>query len=578
LSNLAAIVYNIVVSLDSNPSSDVGELDDIDVSLPPGGFNPSAATEAVRASGLPDQLRKLASGPFGQTSTNLAVLEGLAEAVDLALCAGETLRGQMLEGASDGTSLSLPDLSAPQRQLVAAFETVITCDAARRTIGDLCGLPDHEGSLDLDGLPELLRRDQPEPERLERILRIANGWLEHNSRSGRLDGLDHDIDAESVAHAVAAFFGLLRAATLDYVDHSKLQPLVAALEERHILVAGHPYDGLRIRERTDDRTGLQPVTPDEIVGNDEYLEAGLGLARDVAGYDFEAGRNPKQLNPILFGLGPPGSGKTITAHAVGNYFLDFCRQRDVPARFRVVRRTDWASSYQNASARNLVDIFRDEIYEFDGVSGVYWPDIDTAFASRSSNGLRMEEKQNLGAVFGIFDGTLLPQDGKWFLICDANTLHMDDATVSRIAQNPMRVEGPTDPDHYVELMRDIQLDTLETFVPDGDETWEQIGRRAADLGLTGRDVEAICRQIRTHIQDFEYPDRYFEADSEQRREIVRELSNPVDAETILAEIDEWQEFHRDTEREAERERFEQEVDSLVERLNASGAETTSPEP
>jgi len=552
----------------------VPQPDPIDVTLPAGGFKPTASIDAVRRSGLPDQLADLAPGPFGYASTSLAVLEQLAEAVDVALCAGESLRGSMLDEGADGNSLSLPDLSEPQRKLVAAFEIVVAADFARRAIGDICGLPDHEGALDLDGLPELLGRDQPEPDRLARVLRLANGWLEVESRSGRLtpaaDG--GEPDAETAARAVAAFFGLLREATLDYADHSTLQPLVSALENRTVEVENHPYDGLRTRERTDDRTGLRPVTTDEIVGNDAYIEAGMQLARDVAGYDFDAGENPKQINPILFGLGPPGSGKTITAHAVGNYFLDFCHQHDVPARFRVVRRTDWASSYQNASARNLVRIFREEVHEFDGVCGVYWPDIDTAFASRSSDGLRMEEKQNLGAVFGVFDGTLLPQDGSWFLICDANTMNMDDATVSRIAQNPMRVDGPTEPDHYIELIRDIQLDGLEPFIPDDEETWRTIGNRAADLGMTGRDVEQVCRQVRSRIQDFDYPARYFEAGPDERREIVRELSNPVDADAILAELDEWNEFHGDDEEE----RFQEEVDAIVERLNESaGAEEDS---
>ena len=45
---------------------------------------------------------------------------------------------------------------------------------------------------------------------------------------------------------------------------------------------------------------------------------------------------------MLFGLGPPGCGKTVTAHALGNYFLRYCRERQVPARFVVVRRSDWA--------------------------------------------------------------------------------------------------------------------------------------------------------------------------------------------------------------------------------------------
>lgn len=556
----------------------------IEVTLPAGGFKPAEAIRAVRDSGLPDQFAQLASGPFGHTSITAGILEGLADSADLSLAAGEALEGVILdELREDDDSLSLPSLSEEQRQLVASFELVVFADAARRHLADLTGLPDHEGSLDLDGLGDLLAKDQPEANRIARVLRLANGWLQMKANSGELDRdsggeegvAGEDGDDRAVGRAVAAFFGLLRRAILTFVDQSAFRPLVEVLEERDITVADHPYNGLEIQERTDDRSGLRPVAPEDVVGNDEFLDAGMRLARDVAGYDFDADRNPKHVNPILFGLGPPGSGKTYSAHAIGNYFLDYCQERDVPARFRVVRRTDWASSYQNASARNLVQIFREEVYEFEGVCGVYWPDIDTAFASRSSQGLRMEEKQNLGAVFGIFDGTLLPKDGSWFLICDANTLHMDDATVSRIAQNPMRVEGPTEPDQYVELMRDIQFEDLKEFVPDGDDAWQKIGGRAAELDLTGRNIESIVRNVRAIIQDFEYPEEYFEAGPERRREIVRDLSTPVDADTILREMNEWHEFQRDAELQAEEERFQKEVDSIVEHLNANAPDETT---
>jgi len=307
------------------------------------------------------------------------------------------------------------------------------------------------------------------------------------------------------------------------------------------------------------------------VGNQEYLQAGLRLARDVAGYDFDQRKNPKRLNPVLFGLGRPGCGKTVTAHAVGNYFLDYCRERAIPARFQVIRRTDWASSYQNASAANLVRIFKEEVYGFEGVCGVYWADIDTALASRSSTDLRMEEKQNLGAVFGIFDGTLLPKDGKWFLICDANTMHMDEAAVSRIAQNPFTVAGPTSVAHYVTLMRDVMLRDVRAFVPAQDDAWERLGRLCLDYDLSGRAVDAICGNIRSDVQDFEYPDAYFQADAEGRRQILDRLSNHLAEADIRQAIVDYHEFQREAAERAERERFETEVDSLVRQLNASRA-------
>ncbi len=283
------------------------------------------------------------------------------------------------------------------------------------------------------------------------------------------------------------------------------------------------------------------------------------------------GGDPKKVNPVLFGLGRPGCGKTITAHAVGNYFLDYCRTRGVPARFRVIRRTDWASSYQNASAARLVEIFKDEVYAFDGVCGVYWPDIDTAFASRASGQLRMEEKQNLGAVFGIFDGTLLPKDGKWFLVCDANYMQMDEATISRIAQNPFVVEGATEPDEYVRLLRDILLRDVARFVETDEAGWRAIGERLAKAGLSGRAVESIAGNVRAKIQDFEFPDAYFSADFDERKRIVEAASNRIGRADVEAQIDGYVRFQKEAEEREAAERFERQVSEMVERLKTDPA-------
>jgi SpoVK/Ycf46/Vps4 family AAA+-type ATPase len=276
---------------------------------------------------------------------------------------------------------------------------------------------------------------------------------------------------------------------------------------------------------------------------------------------------------VLFGLGRPGCGKTITAHAVGNYFLEFCAQHEIPARFKVIRRTDWASSYQNASAATLIKIFKEEVYGFEGVCGVYWPDIDTAFASRASGGLRSEEKSNLGAVFGIFDGTLIPRDGKWFMLCDANYMQMDEATVSRIAQNPFTVRGPCSPDDYVTLLRDVLLRDVRDSVSPSDPAWAEVGTRLVRADLSGRQVESIAGNIRAHIQDFEYPAAYFKADFEARASIIRELSRALSPADVLARVDEYTTFHREAEEREAKERFDNEVSQMVAQLNAGRAAT-----
>jgi hypothetical protein len=216
-----------------------------------------------------------------------------------------------------------------------------------------------------------------------------------------------------------------------------------------------------------------------------------------------------------------------------------------------------------------VRIFREEVYGFDGVCGVYWPDIDTAFASRASGALRSEEKQNLGAVFGVFDGTLLPKDGKWFMLCDANTMHMDEATVSRIAQNPMTVQGPCSAKDYAVMMRDLQLRDVEGFLDLTSEQWTQVGALCLEQNLSGRNVDAISGNIRAHIQDFEFPDAYFSADATQRQHIIQQLSRRVSVDDVLGFVQDWIDFKQDSTQAGEAQQFEQEVDSIVRRLNAS---------
>ncbi|MFC1610050.1 AAA family ATPase [Myxococcota bacterium] len=511
-------------------------------------------------------MQRMAPGPFGQTAVSTAVLEGLVEATDLGLAAAAHLEGAILGELSESGSFAVAKLEQEHLRLLAAFQVVVTADSAVRRISERCPVPTVEGALELDGVDQMLS-ESDRSTLAARIMGLARGYLEVKATQYDREG-PADLFAGTT---LGAAFELLRRAVEIFSRAGQLRAMVEALAARKVTVAGYPYEGFSLQAPTETPAGLLPVWPEEIVGNDTYLEAGLHLARDVAGYDFVLGKNPKKLNPVLFGLGAPGCGKTVTAHAVGNYFLKFCREREVPARFLVVRRTDWASSFQNASANNLVRIFREEVYGFSGVCGVYWPDIDTAFASRASTDLRMEEKNNLGAVFGVFDGTLLPKDGKWFLICDANTMRMDEATVSRIAQNPFAVSGPTTVEHYVTLMREIILKDVREFVPSDHPAWVRIGAQAIEHGLSGRAIDTICTNIRTRIQDFEYPSHYFKASTNERQEILGKLSNPVDEVFILQAMRDWVAFKDEAHKREEDERFEAEVETVVRQLNAGRA-------
>lgn len=229
---------------------------------------------------------------------------------------------------------------------------------------------------------------------------------------------------DQLLEVASAFFQLKGNAVKSQVEDVEFERHRRAVEKLAVEVCGRGYRGLEpsTTAKEEEPAELLPVWPEDVVGNQEYLAAGLRLARDVAGYDFEVGRNPKKLNPVLFAQGSPGCGKTITAHAIGNYFLETsCKDRGVAARFLVIRRTDWASSFQNASATQLIQIFKEQVHGFNGVVGVYWPDIDTAFAARSDPGSTIGGVQHSRSQFGIFDGTLIPKTGKSLLMVTPTT-------------------------------------------------------------------------------------------------------------------------------------------------------------
>ncbi|MFO7565217.1 MAG: AAA family ATPase [Enhygromyxa sp.] len=554
------------------PAAPLTSPNPINIAPVPGGYDLVGARRLLTDAKLPAAIHKVVRAPFGHTVLSLRTLDAAVGAFDLAQQAGQAIQAALMEDIARTGSLAIPEPTRDQRLFIGAFTTTVLLDALERELIALGPSPKIESDLEADGLEDLL--EAKVPDLLPRLAKMATSYLQVQAQQ-KPEANDPKLEVREgwVPTTLLAFAGQLHGAVERLTHLGRLRPFGVALAKRRVTVGELRYEGFVSRRASEPVTDLTPVRVEDIVGNQEYIEAGLKLARDVAAFDLEAGTSPKRINPVLFGLGRPGCGKTITAHAIGNYFLEYCRERDIPARFKVIRRTDWASAYQNASANQLVKIFKDEIYGFEGVCGVYWPDIDTAFASRSSGDLRMEEKNNLGAVFGIFDGTLIPKDGKWFMICDANFMQMDEATRSRIAQNPFTVEGPTTPEDYVKLARDILLRDVRRFVNPDDDRWIEVGQACVNNKLSGRNVEAIANNIRSHIQDFEYPDEYFRASLERRREIIDQLSRRVGVDEVVERINKYAEFQIDAEEKAARDRFEREVEEMVRQLNAGRAAT-----
>lgn len=511
------------------------------------------------------------TGPYGPTHDHLTLLDTVEHALAQVMEVSKQLSTRIKNERQAAGFAFESRLDPVDDAFCRYFATFVAADtAAARAVVLAEKDPEVEGSFRQAWVRNL---GQSEPKQnsktiIAELAAFLDFYQMHPDKERRIS------QPKELASCMTAFFRLLANGVKDLATDAEFERHRVALESMHVDICGRNYRGFEFSSTSaeDEEPGeLLPILYTDVVGNKEYIEAGLRLARDVAGFDFTTGQNPKKLNPVLFGQGSPGCGKTITAHAIGNFFLQYCRERNVPARFLVIRRTDWASSYQNASANRLVEIFKEEVQNYPGVVGVYWPDIDTAFAARSSPGLRAEESNILGASFGIFDGTLIPKNGKWFLICDANYMNMDEATLSRISQDPYKILGPTDADDFVELMREKKLSEFSDLLHLSDEEWQLVGQMCIDFKFSGRNVDSICQKIQVEMQDVEPPEEYYKADFETRKKILRDLAKPLNFERLKSMLEGYKEFEKKAGEQVDQERFEARVEEIVLNLSAQRA-------
>lgn len=524
------------------------------------------ARKAILGPDLPRSLRDAAAGPYGLTRGGLSLLEGLESALAAGLAAEAALRSRIAKDRAQGFAAGA--VSAEEARFCAALAALVACEealAASDRLSD-AALPDKP--FPPDEVKALL--DAQAGALAEALCRDLHGYIEHyRSHADAEKRLRDEAQLAACARSHWRRLALAARAALEVPEHAALRE---ALERAPLRLPGVDYVGTERRAASDDDpVELMPVTVDDVVGNQEALEAGLKLARAVASYDVATRRNPRAVdNPVLFILGSPGCGKTVTAHAVGRSFLELCREADVPARFRVIRRTDWASHYQNKSASDLLRIFREEVFGFHGVAGAYWPDIDTAFAARSDPDIRVEEKANLATLFGLLDGTVGPRNGQWFLICDANYMQMDEAVTSRLTQDPKIARGPETEADYVRLLRDVKLRGWRELLP-SDGAWPAIGERLRVAGLSGRAVAAIAGRVAAELQDVPELPGFFKLSYEEKRQALRAAARPVNAERVLAHVDHYVRFEREAAARSHRERFDRRVDEIRLQLKAHAA-------
>jgi len=504
----------------------------------------SEARQRLREAGLPALLAEVDGGAFGTTPLNLEMLRAVSEATATAQAASAIGQADSLFWA-----YVLTEEAADRLGSLGQAEDPVDDKASLpgEQYRDLAGKPD--GSVVVSSV-------------LKDCFAFLRFYASHPSSEKRL-ARDKD-----TLRCLRSYFRLL-SNTLRRLGPEALEQ---KLETPHLRFDGWKVSPAELTEPNE----LLPVGFEDIVGNEDYVKAGRRLARDIAGFDLARGENPKKVrNQVLFVMGTPGCGKTMTAHAVLRYFLDLCEKSGLPARVRVIRRTDWASSYQNQSAKRLLEIFRDEVFNASGVAAAYWPDIDTAFSARGDADIRQEEKGILGTLFGILDGTVGPKNGKWCLFCDANTVNMDEAVMSRLTQAPLTVRGPVSPEDFVRLLRDVKLRGKAPWLPLSAQQWAEVGRSCVAAKLSGRSVDSIGGRILTEIEDFEEPDQYFALPFDEKKKLIETLSRPMQAARVLELIDAHCRFEKEAQEKSSQERFRRRVEEIRLHLSAQKAAVSS---
>jgi hypothetical protein len=150
-------------------------------------------------------------------------------------------------------------------------------------------------------------------------------------------------------------------------------------------------------------------------------------------------------------------------------------------------------------------------------------------------------------------------------------MNMDEATLSRISQDPHKILGPCTAEDFVELMRDKKLKEFIDMLPLTEEEWLNVGQLCLDYGFSGRNVEAICQNILTRIQDVDPPAEYYRVGFEERRQILRNLAQPMDYARIAEMMRKFSEFEKVAQEQNESDKFQHRVQEIVLNLSAQKA-------
>ncbi|MBU0666200.1 MAG: AAA family ATPase [Nanoarchaeota archaeon] len=253
--------------------------------------------------------------------------------------------------------------------------------------------------------------------------------------------------------------------------------------------------------RIDDR--IMNVHKEDVIGaegtyNDGDPKLGTVIWNNLkllSAYDHELGYNPHKPASVIFTFGAPGSGKTFISHAYLRSFAEHCQKIGLPMWVLKHSTTDYASEFQNKTANELAKL-ADEIKRFPGIVIGYVSDADNIFLSRKKN-LSPEQSNTLNIYLQMFDGQLIPKNGKVMWVMDANYIEgIDEATRSRLFDYVVEMKRFEAANDFAKFSKmSITKGVEKGIIKISDKQWMDVGNYLLKTPLSVREVGQVLNKI-----------------------------------------------------------------------------------
>ncbi len=278
----------------------------------------------------------------------------------------------------------------------------------------------------------------------------------------------------------------------------------------------------------DDR--FMSVNKEDVIGNKEFVKTIYESGIRLLGYNHEKKKNPLRPPTVIFTFGQPGCGKTFGAHACVQAIAEEARKRGIPLKALTHSVTDYASHYQNLTANKLNSLV-EEIREWQGPVLMYVADADIIFMSRKDPQITQEQRQTNSVYMKMFDGSVIPKNGKFIAIMDANYIDgIDDATKSRVFDVILELKRFGNAEDFSELARRTLTKGTNGIRAVTEQDWRELGGYLLQSQLSNREVTHVLDQLYTGFKiDESILDKPYE---EQEAFVVQYLESLSKGEII----------------------------------------------